>query len=170
MVRDEQHDVFLGAGAHHGDSQWRVGGEIERCSEFALCEHLEAQPLRVARQGGQVVLGPGRPQVGVHGRTRFAGVVDGVGGAQDGVAAGDGVERPAQGGEVDLTADAVGQADVEQGPGRVGGLDEPHAELPLGQLFGRRHGARGVLRRQAALTELAAQQLQAGIGVQAGRP
>ena len=45
----------------------------------------------------------------------------------------DGVERLTEGGQVERAGNAVGQADIQQRTGRVGGLYEPHPELTVGQ-------------------------------------
>nr|CRL73116.1 hypothetical protein CPGR_03112 [Mycolicibacterium komanii] len=156
-MRDEQHDVFVGRGAHERQPQRRVGAQIERGAELALGQNLETQPTRVLGQLSEIVHGPAGRQIVVNGRLGFAVLVDGVGGAQQGVARGDRVYGVVQPGDVQVAGEPVGQADVEDGAGRVGRLDEPHAALPVGQADLLR--GRGVLRAQSPLGELAAQQL-----------
>ncbi|AMC68803.1 Uncharacterised protein [Mycobacterium tuberculosis] len=112
MGHQQQH-VFVGSRAHHRDSQWRVAGKLEGSAEFALSQHLQAQPLGALGQVRQVVLCPAGAKIRVHGRLGDSVVADRVGGTQYPMATGDGVDCVAQPGQIDVTGDAVGHTDVE---------------------------------------------------------
>lgn len=105
---------------------------------------------------------PAGGQLVVHGQFRFAGGIGTVGGAQHRMTTGDLIDGIMQSLLVQMTGDGERHTDIEQCVGRLGGLQEPHPALAVGQLGFRRRG-RLVLGLQAALGELATQQLQPGI-------
>ena len=92
----------------------------------------------------------------MNGRLRLTVGVRGVGGAQQCVARGDGVHTFAQPRHVERPGYAVGQADVEDRPGGVGHLNEPHAALAVGHAAGAGALGRLAARLQSALGQLAA--------------
>ncbi|SHW16613.1 Uncharacterised protein [Mycobacteroides abscessus subsp. abscessus] len=72
VVRGEQHDVLVGAGANQTDPQGRFGVELERRAELPLRQHLEPQAARRLRQVAEVVRAPARRQLVVDRQTGLA--------------------------------------------------------------------------------------------------
>ena len=160
VVGDEQHHVLVGSQAHQRDPQRRVGGQVEAPAELPLGQYLQAQAAGPLGHLREVVQRPPRGQVVVQDGPRFAVLVGGIGGAQHRVPACHRVQRGVQPAGVQCARQPVGQADVQQHPGRVERLHEPHPALAVGQcpLIALGGGVLG----QAALGEFAAHQFEAG--------